>query len=77
MATRTKSISDTKSVSGLADTFPVLRTIRAQGSSVGTTDGGVRRLFQARYALSTAGSFLRSVTCGHFRQLDAIDSRFW
>src|SRR5699024_8695199 len=38
--------------------------------------GGMKRLFTACYAPSTLGSFLRSFTFGHIRQLDAIASRF-
>ena len=38
--------------------------------------GGMKRLFTTRYALSTLGSFLRSFTFVHIRQLDAIASRF-
>src|SRR6478609_7314852 len=38
--------------------------------------GGMRRLFRGVYAPSTLGSFLRSFTFGHVRQLDAVASRF-
>ncbi|MET4146965.1 IS1380 family transposase, partial [Arthrobacter sp. UYCo732] len=38
--------------------------------------GGMKRLFKACYAPSTLGSFLRSFTFGHVRQLDAVASRF-
>jgi hypothetical protein len=38
--------------------------------------GGMRRVFTRAYAPSTLGSFLRSFTFGHVRQLDAIASRF-
>ncbi|MET3812639.1 hypothetical protein ABIB14_003775 [Arthrobacter sp. UYEF3] len=38
--------------------------------------GGMKRLFNACYAPSTLGSFLRSFTFGHVRQLDAVASRF-
>ncbi|MET4136519.1 IS1380 family transposase [Pseudarthrobacter sp. PvP090] len=38
--------------------------------------GGMKRLFTAGYAPSTLGSFLRSFTFGHVRQLDAVASRF-
>jgi hypothetical protein len=38
--------------------------------------GGMKRLFAACYAPSTLGSFLRSFTFGHVRQLDAVASRF-
>ena len=38
--------------------------------------GGMGRLFKACYAPSTPGSFLRSFTFGHVRQLDAVASRF-
>lgn len=38
--------------------------------------GGMGRLFTACYAPSTLGSFLRSFTFGHVRQLDAVASRF-
>jgi hypothetical protein len=38
--------------------------------------GGMGRLFAAIYAPSTLGSFLRSFTFGHVRQLDAVASRF-
>jgi hypothetical protein len=38
--------------------------------------GGMKRLFTACYAPSTLGSFLRSFTFGHVRQLDAVASRF-
>ena len=37
--------------------------------------GGMGRLFTAGYAPSTLGSFLRSFTFGHVRQLDAVASR--
>ncbi|GAB3809343.1 IS1380-like element IS1677 family transposase [Humibacter antri] len=37
--------------------------------------GGMRRLFTSVYAPSTLGSFLRSFTFGHVRQLDAVASR--
>ena len=38
--------------------------------------GGMNRLFARIYAPSTLGSFLRSFTFGHVRQLDAVASRF-
>lgn len=38
--------------------------------------GGTGKLFTGRYAPSTLGSFLRSFTFGHVRQLDAVASRF-
>lgn len=38
--------------------------------------GGMKRLFTACYAPSTLGSFLRSFTFGHVRQLDAVAARF-
>ena len=38
--------------------------------------GGMRKLFTSIYAPSTLGSFLRSFTFGHVRQLDAVASRF-
>ncbi len=38
--------------------------------------GGMNRLFNQVYAPSTLGSFLRSFTFGHIRQLDAVASRF-
>lgn len=38
--------------------------------------GGMRRLFASCYAPSTLGSFLRTFTFGHVRQLDAVASRF-
>jgi hypothetical protein len=38
--------------------------------------GGMGRIFNRAYAPSTLGSFLRAVTFGHVRQLDAIVSRF-
>ena len=38
--------------------------------------GGMGRVFARAYAPSTLGSFLRAVTFGHVRQLDAIASRF-
>jgi hypothetical protein len=38
--------------------------------------GGMGRLFTGAYAPSTLGSFLRSFTFGHIRQLDAVASRF-
>jgi hypothetical protein len=38
--------------------------------------GGMGRLFANAYAPSTLGSFLRSFTFGHVRQLDAVASRF-
>ena len=37
--------------------------------------GGMRRVFDACYAPSTLGSFLRSFRFGHVRQLDAVASR--
>jgi len=37
--------------------------------------GGMSRVFDAAYAPSTLGSFLRSFTFGHVRQLDAIACR--
>lgn len=37
--------------------------------------GGMRRVFDHPYAPSTLGSFLRSFTFGHVRQLDAVASR--
>lgn len=37
--------------------------------------GGMNTLFTGRYAPSTLGSFLRTFTFGHVRQLDAIASR--
>jgi Transposase DDE domain group 1 len=38
--------------------------------------GGMGTVFAAGYAPSTLGSFLRSFTFGHVRQLDAVASRF-
>jgi hypothetical protein len=38
--------------------------------------GGMGRIFTGAYAPSTLGSFLRSFTFGHVRQLDAVASRF-
>ena len=38
--------------------------------------GGMGRLFKACYAPSTLGSFLRSFTFGHVRQVDGVASRF-
>jgi hypothetical protein len=38
--------------------------------------GGMRRVFDRACAPSTLGSFLRSFTFGHVRQLDAVASRF-
>ena len=38
--------------------------------------GGMGRIFPRAYAPSTLGSFLRSFTFGHVRQLDAVASRF-
>jgi len=38
--------------------------------------GGMGRIFSRAYAPSTLGSFLRSFTFGHVRQLDAVASRF-
>ena len=38
--------------------------------------GGMGRVFTTAYAPSTLGSFLRSFTFGHVRQLDAVASRF-
>ena len=38
--------------------------------------GGMNRVFARAYAPSTLGSFLRTFTFGHVRQLDAIASRF-
>ena len=38
--------------------------------------GGMSQLFLKTYAPSTLGSFLRSFTFGHVRQLDAVASRF-
>src|SRR3954449_1492612 len=38
--------------------------------------GGMGRVFTGAYAPSTLGSFLRSFTFGHVRQVDAVASRF-
>lgn len=38
--------------------------------------GGMNRVFARAYAPSTLGSFLRTFTFGHVRQLDAVASRF-
>jgi hypothetical protein len=38
--------------------------------------GGMSRLFARTYAPSTLGSFLRTFSFGHIRQLDAVVSRF-
>ena len=38
--------------------------------------GGMGRLFTRAYAPSTLGSFLRTFTFGHVRQLDAVAARF-
>lgn len=38
--------------------------------------GGMGRVFDGAYAPCTLGSFLRSFTFGHVRQLDAVASRF-
>ncbi len=38
--------------------------------------GGMGRVFANAYAPSTLGSFLRSFSFGHVRQLDAVASRF-
>ena len=38
--------------------------------------GGIGKVFTSAYAPSTLGSFLRSFTFGHVRQLDAVSARF-
>src|SRR5674476_721614 len=38
--------------------------------------GGMSMVFTSAYAPSTLGSFLRSFTFGHVRQLDAVSARF-
>ena len=38
--------------------------------------GGMKKIFTSIYAPPTLGSFLRSFTFGHVRQLDAVASRF-
>jgi hypothetical protein len=38
--------------------------------------GGMHRVFKDAYAPSTLGSFLRTFTFGHVRQLDAVAARF-
>ncbi len=38
--------------------------------------GGRCRVFTHAYAPSTLGSFLREITFGHVRQLDAVAARF-
>ena len=38
--------------------------------------GGMGRIFARAYAPSTLGSFLRTFTFGHVRQLDAVAARF-
>src|SRR5664279_4168238 len=38
--------------------------------------GGMGKVFTSAYAPSTLGSFLRSFTFGHVRQLDAVAGRF-
>lgn len=38
--------------------------------------GGMKKAFKGCYAPSTLGSFLRSFTFGHVKQLDAVASRF-
>jgi hypothetical protein len=38
--------------------------------------GGMGKIFTGAYAPSTLGSFLRSFTFGHIRQLDAVSGRF-
>src|SRR5450759_4147100 len=38
--------------------------------------GGMGKVFTSAYAPSTLGSFLRSFTVGHVRQLDAVSARF-
>src|SRR5471030_334040 len=38
--------------------------------------GGMGKVFTGAYAPSTLGSFLRSFTFGHVRQLDAVSARF-
>src|SRR6266487_3586931 len=38
--------------------------------------GGMSRIFTNAYAPSTLGSFLRSFSFGHVRQLDAVAARF-
>ena len=38
--------------------------------------GGMSKVFTGAYAPSTLGSFLRSFTFGHVRQLDAVAARF-
>lgn len=50
-----------------ADSIDDLRVLR---------HGGMRKLFSHILAPSTLGSFLRSFTHGHVRQLDAVASRF-
>jgi hypothetical protein len=52
----------------------------AGGDSIADMDllrhGGMRRLFTGIRAPSTLGTFLRSFTFGHVRQLDAVAARF-
>lgn len=38
--------------------------------------GATGKVFDATYAPSTLGSFLRAFTFGHARQVDAVASRF-
>ena len=52
---------------GGADSIDDMRLLR---------HGGMGRVFTGRYAPSTLGSFLRSFTFGHVRQLDAVAARF-
>src|SRR5215210_2954424 len=46
------------------------------GLKVASLVAGMVRLFANAYAPSTLGSFLRSFSFGHVRQLDAVASRF-
>ena len=74
------SVPTDKSANASAKIASLVSGMTAGADSINDMDllchGGMSTLFDRIYAPSTLGSFLRTFTFGHVRQLDAVASRF-
>ncbi|MGP5733126.1 IS1380 family transposase [Arthrobacter rhombi] len=80
LADRQLSVPTDKGANAGAKTAALVAGMAAGADSIDDMTvlrhGGMKRLFGSCYAPSTLGSFLRSFSFGHVRQLDAVASRF-
>ena len=81
LADRQLSVPTDKGANAGAKTAALVAGMAAGADSIDDMTvlrhGGMKRLFGSCYAPSTLGSFLRSFSFGHVRQLDAVASRFF